>query len=151
METPPAPAEYADNVDKLPFLIDVIKETEPVDLAELPPANSVNSESSDPEWQQTSSKTKVDLTQVRDRTSQFLQSNQQSLLALGLILALVMVLRVLLAALDTLKTIPLLEPILEIIGIGYLAWSTNRYLLWASTRRELSEQIRAFAQAVRGS
>jgi CAAD domains of cyanobacterial aminoacyl-tRNA synthetase len=147
METPSAPAEYADNVDTLPFLSDEIKETEPAQLAELPPAN----ESSNPEWQQMSSKMRVNLTQVRDRTRQFLQSNQQSLLSLGLIIALVIVLRVLLAALDTLNTIPLLEPILEMIGIGYVAWLTNRYLLWASTRRELSEKIRAFIQAVRGS
>ncbi|MBV9385221.1 MAG: CAAD domain-containing protein [Chroococcidiopsidaceae cyanobacterium CP_BM_ER_R8_30] len=65
-------------------------------------------------------------------------------MSIGLILAAFITLRVVLAVIDVLNDIPLLAPALKLIGIGYSFWFTNRYLLRASTRQELSQLIQGF-------
>jgi uncharacterized membrane protein len=47
--------------------------------------------------------------------------------------------------------IPLMEPILELIGIGYTVWFTKRYLLTAETRHELSQEIQEIKQGIIGT
>jgi uncharacterized membrane protein len=48
-------------------------------------------------------------------------------------------------------SIPLMEPLLELIGIGYTIWFTKRYLLTAESRRELSQEISKIKQGVIGT
>ena len=53
--------------------------------------------------------------------------------------------------LDALNGIPLVSPTFELIGIGYSAWFVNRYLLKASNRQELAQEIQGLKQQVVGS
>jgi len=51
--------------------------------------------------------------------------------------------KVVLAVLDALNDIPLLTPTFELVGIAYSVWFVNRYLLKASSRQELAEEIQS--------
>lgn len=75
---------------------------------------------------------------------------KQPLVSVGLILGALVAVRVLLAILDALNDIPLVAPTFELIGIGYSAWFVYRYLLKASTRRELTDEITTLKSQVVG-
>jgi uncharacterized membrane protein len=52
---------------------------------------------------------------------------------------------------DFIVGIPLMKPLLELIGIGYSVWFTKRYLLTAGTRQELSQEINKIKQGIIGT
>lgn len=56
-----------------------------------------------------------------------------------------------LSVLDAIDNIPLLSPILELVGLGYTAWFVTRYLLKASTREELFAEFNGLKQQVLGN
>ncbi|QLE54682.1 CAAD domain-containing protein [Nostoc sp. TCL26-01] len=80
----------------------------------------------------------------------FFNQYKQPLVSVGLIVAAVVAVKVLLAVLDSLNDIPLVAPTFELIGIGYSAWFVYRYLLKASTRQELTEEITTLKSQVVG-
>ena len=59
--------------------------------------------------------------------------------------------KVVLAVIDALNDIPLLAPTFELVGIAYSAWFVNRYLLQASHRQELAQEIEKLKGKVVGS
>ncbi|MBW4588701.1 CAAD domain-containing protein [Aetokthonos hydrillicola Thurmond2011] len=75
---------------------------------------------------------------------------KQPLVTLGLIVAAVVTVKVVLAVLDALNDIPLVAPTFELIGIGYSVWFVYRYLLKASTRQELTDEIAGLKTQVVG-
>ena len=57
--------------------------------------------------------------------------------------------KIVLAILDAIgNDIPLLEPIFELIGIGYGTWFVLRYLIKSSSRQELAEEIQSLKQQI---
>ena len=72
--------------------------------------------------------------------SSFNQS-KQLITSVGLIIATAIALKVVLAVMNTLNGIPLLELTFELIGIGYSAWFVSRYLLKSSNRQELAQKV----------
>ncbi|WP_138502289.1 CAAD domain-containing protein [Nostoc sp. PA-18-2419] len=80
----------------------------------------------------------------------FFNRYKQPLVTIGLILGAIVGVRVLLAVLDALNDIPLVAPTFELIGIGYSAWFVYRYLLKASTRKELNSEITTLKSQVVG-
>jgi hypothetical protein len=80
----------------------------------------------------------------------FFNRYKQPLITVGLIVAAIVAVKVVLAILDALNDIPLVAPTFELIGIGYSAWFVYRYLLKASTRQELSEEITTLKAQVVG-
>lgn len=85
-----------------------------------------------------------------DYVTGFVKEYQRPLLSIGLLIAVLVSLRVLVAVLDVLNGIPLVQPTFEIVGMGYSAWFIYRYLLSASTRQELSEKIEQLKEQVAG-
>jgi hypothetical protein len=75
---------------------------------------------------------------------EFSQSSQPFLVSLAWFLGALVTLRILVALISAVNSIPLLAPLFELIGAGYAVWFTNRYLLKHSTRQELSQKIRNF-------
>ena len=75
---------------------------------------------------------------------------RQPLITVGLIVAALVTVKVVLAVLDALNDIPLVAPTFELIGIGYSVWFVYRYLLKASTRQELSDEIAGLKTQVVG-
>ncbi|MBD2595776.1 CAAD domain-containing protein [Nostoc spongiaeforme FACHB-130] len=75
---------------------------------------------------------------------------KQPLVVVGAIVTALVAVKVLLAILDSLNDIPLVAPTFELIGIGYSAWFIYRYLLKASTRKELTNEITTLKSQVVG-
>ncbi|MCC5637650.1 CAAD domain-containing protein [Nostoc sp. CHAB 5844] len=80
----------------------------------------------------------------------FFNKYKQPLVSVGLIVTALVAVKVLLAILDSLNDIPLVAPTFELIGIGYSAWFVYRYLLKASTRKELTNEITTLKSQVVG-
>jgi hypothetical protein len=80
----------------------------------------------------------------------FFNTYKQPLITVGLIVAAIVTVKVVLAILDALNDIPLVAPTFELIGIGYSVWFVYRYLLKASTRQELTNEIGALKTQVVG-
>lgn len=112
--------------------------TDTANLPKLPPAAEPESQ-----WQQISRQVSQFLEQFPEYLGRFFQDYKQPLTTVGLILAAIVTAKVVLALLDAINDIPLLSPTFELIGIGYAAWFISRYLLKASTRQELADEIQS--------
>jgi len=99
------------------------------------------------QWGQT---IKQILSDLPDYIGEFISNNKQPIVSLGLIFAGIVSLKLTLAILDAINDIPLLAPTFELVGIGYTAWFVYRYLLQASNRQELSEEIDKFKAQIVG-
>jgi CAAD domains of cyanobacterial aminoacyl-tRNA synthetase len=105
-------------------------------LPMLPPAPEPESQ-----WEQISRQINQFLELLPQYLSSFFQNYQQPLITVALILAAIVTAKVVLAVLDAINDIPLLSPLFELVGIGYATWFISRYLLKASTRQELANEI----------
>jgi CAAD domains of cyanobacterial aminoacyl-tRNA synthetase len=90
------------------------------------------------------------LSKLPDYLGGFFGEYQKPLLTVGLIVAAFVTVKVTLAVLDALNDIPLLSPFFELVGMGYAGWFVYRYLLRASTRKELSEELKGLKNQVLG-
>jgi CAAD domains of cyanobacterial aminoacyl-tRNA synthetase len=73
--------------------------------------------------------------------SQIYGSNKTVINNLALIVGIVVGAKVTLAVLSAVNEIPLLAPAFELVGLGYTGYFVYRYLLQASTRKELTEGL----------
>ncbi len=80
----------------------------------------------------------------------FFNRYKQPLVTLGLIGTAIITTKVVLAILDAINDIPLVAPTFELIGIGYSAWFVYRYLLKASSREELTDELASLKTQVVG-
>ncbi len=112
----------------------------------LPPAPESNEQ-----WRRIGEQISVFLAQLPDYIGQFFNTYKQPLISLGLIFAAILTAKVVLAVIDAFNDIPLLSPTFELIGITYSIWFVNRYLLKASNRQELAEEIEGLKKQVVGS
>ncbi|MBD2676703.1 MULTISPECIES: CAAD domain-containing protein [Nostoc] len=108
--------------------------TNTTNLPKLPPA-------SEPEWQRISRQVFEFFGQLPQYLSSFFKDYSQALITLSLIFAALVTAKVALAVLDAINDIPLLSPFFELVGISYATWFTFRYLIKASNRQELAQQI----------
>ena len=90
------------------------------------------------------------LGKVPEYTGQFFADNKQPLITLGLIFLGIISVKILVAVLDAINDIPLLAPMLELIGLGYTAWFVWRYLWKASNRDELVSEFGALKDQIFG-
>ncbi len=90
------------------------------------------------------------LATLPEYVTSFFNQYKQPLVSVGLIVGAIVTVKVLLAILDSLNDIPLVAPTFELIGIGYSAWFVYRYLLKASTRKELTTEITTLKSQVVG-
>jgi hypothetical protein len=90
------------------------------------------------------------LAKIPDLVGQFFADYQKPLITLGLFLGAIVTVKVTLAILDALNDIPLLAPLLELVGVGYTAWFVWRYLWKASNRQELTVEFEAIKKQILG-
>jgi hypothetical protein len=105
-------------------------------LSKLPPATDTNTQ-----WQQVAKQVSDFLAQLPEYVGSFYQKYNRPIVTVLLILSVLVTLRVLLALLDAINDLPLLEPIFEVIGLSYSTWFIFRYLIKSSTRKELVTEI----------
>ncbi|MEH1850501.1 MAG: CAAD domain-containing protein [Nostoc sp.] len=109
-----------------------------------PPAQSQD------EWLKYGEQISTFLATLPEYVGGFFNQYKQPLVTVGLIVGSIVAVKVLLAILDALNDIPLVAPTFELIGIGYSAWFVYRYLLKASTRKELTSEITTLKSQVVG-
>ncbi|MEH2392024.1 MAG: CAAD domain-containing protein [Nostoc sp.] len=107
-------------------------------LPKLPPAVEPESQ-----LQQISRQVSEFLEQLPEYLNSFFQDYKQPLITVALILAAIVTAKIVLAVLDAINGTPLLSPLFELIGISYATWFIFRYLLKASTRQELADEIQS--------
>jgi CAAD domains of cyanobacterial aminoacyl-tRNA synthetase len=101
-----------------------------------------------PEW----AKQATDiLAELPTYLGQIYQSNKSAVITLGLFFGIIVGVKLTLAILSAINEIPLLAPTFELVGIGYTSWFVYRYLLQASTRKELTDEIDSFKSEVLGN
>jgi hypothetical protein len=102
------------------------------------------------EWLKYGEQVSTFLATLPEYVGSFFNEYKQPLVTVGLIVGSIVGVKVLLAILDALNDIPLVAPTFELIGIGYSAWFVYRYLLKASTRKELTSEITTLKSQVVG-
>ncbi|ACK71744.1 conserved hypothetical protein [Gloeothece citriformis PCC 7424] len=91
------------------------------------------------------------LAKVPDYIGDFFADNKKPLITIGLIIAGLVTVKVTLAVLGAIDDIPLLAPVLELVGLGYTAWFVYRYLLKEESRKELILEFEALKTQVFGN
>ena len=107
--------------------------------------------STDDQWTRVGSQVSGFLAQLPEIIGNFWESYKQPITSLGLIFAAIITVKVVFAVIAALNDIPLLAPTFELVGIDYSAWFVNRYLLQASNRQELAQEIEKLKGKVVGS
>ncbi len=119
--------------------------TEAGSLAKVP-----NSEETSDQFQDMKNQVLEILSELPAIITGFFGQYQKPIVTLGLIVALFITLKVMLAVVESLNDIPLLAPTFELIGIIYSGWFVYRYLLRASNRQELSAELQAWKDQLLG-
>ena len=114
------------------------------------PQNS-STQSFNAQWQQYGERVAAFLQTLPSYITRFFTENKGPLGTIGLIVLALISVKLILALLDAIDDIPLIAPTLELIGIAYTGWFIYRYLLTATNRQELSEQIKMLKDRVVGS
>ncbi len=91
------------------------------------------------------------LATLPDYLGSFFNTYKQPLITVGLIVTAIVTVKIVLAVLDALNDLPLVAPTFELIGIGYSVWFVYRYLLKASTREELANEVTILKTQVIGN
>jgi hypothetical protein len=82
--------------------------------------------------------------------AQIYQNNRGAFITVGLFFGTLVTLKLILAIVAAVDTIPLFAPFFQTIGLGYTGWFVYRYLLHASTRAELGAEINMLKSKVTG-
>lgn len=106
---------------------------------------------SDEQWKKVGTQVSEFLSRLPNLIGKFWTDYKDPIISLGLIFAAIITVKVVLAVIDALNDIPLLAPTFELIGIAYSAWFVNRFLLKASNRQDLAQEIEKLKQQVVGS
>ena len=92
-------------------------------------------------WASFQVKANAFLARAIQSTGTFFEQNKQLLSVLGWTLLTLLGIRVVFAALDAIDDIPLVTPVLKLIGLATVAWFIWRYLLRANNRHELAQMF----------
>lgn len=104
----------------------------------------------EPAWQEYVDVVLDFLSKLPDELGTFFNDYKKPLTSVGLIVAASITVYITLSVLDAINHIPLLSPILELVGLGYSVWFVSRYLLKESTRSELFAELNSLKEQVFG-
>ncbi|TVQ45797.1 MAG: hypothetical protein EA365_06975 [Gloeocapsa sp. DLM2.Bin57] len=90
------------------------------------------------------------LAKIPNYIGSFFSDYRQPLVTLLLIASGFVTIYITLAVLDAIDDIPLLSPVLKLVGLGYTAWFVYRYLWKAENRQELWQEFDAFKAQIVG-
>lgn len=102
------------------------------------------------QWRQFGEKTYTFLSSLPDYVSEFFSQYRRPIVTIALIFGAFLSVKLTLALLDAINDIPLLAPTFELVGLGYTAWFVYRYLLRASNRQELGDEIKTLKDQIVG-
>jgi CAAD domains of cyanobacterial aminoacyl-tRNA synthetase len=80
----------------------------------------------------------------------FFNEYRQLIVSLGLVFGAIVSVKLTLALLSALNEIPLVEPLLELVGLGYTAWFVIRFMLKSEKRQEFYAKFSDTKESVLG-
>ena len=130
----------------------VQEQTNPKDLStetegSLRPAFSLGNQP----WQEWLTPMVDSFAKVPEYVGRFFSEYKQPLTTLGLLILSFISVKIMIAVLGAIDDVPLLAPLLQIIGLGYTLWFTWRYLWKSSNRKELLSEFEAVKNQVFGN
>ena len=90
------------------------------------------------------------LGKVPDELSSFFADYKKPLITLLIFASGIASVYIVLSVINAINDIPLLSPVLQLVGLGYSIWFVYRYLLRASTRSELMQEFEVLKKQVVG-
>ena len=90
------------------------------------------------------------LSNASNYIGQWFNTYRQLLTTLGIILLSIISVKIIVAVLGAISDIPLLAPVLQLVGLAYIAWFVWRYLWKASNRQELMAEFDALKNQIFG-
>lgn len=90
------------------------------------------------------------LAQLPNQASEWVMQYRSQLTVVAALVATVIVLKLALALLEAINGIPLMQPMLELIGLGYVGGFVVQHLLTADRRQELRQTIQTWKTQVLG-
>lgn len=119
----------------------------PTDVTNSPESAT---ESAQEVWFKIQNKNKDLFEKVSSTTTIFVKENQQLLTTLGLVFLGIISLRLLFASLNAIESIPLMTPLLKIVGAFYVGRFIWRYLIHERDRHDLMEVVKRTKAEVLG-
>ena len=116
----------------------------------VPDSPESATESSQELWFTIQNKNQDLFEKISSKTTTFINENQQLLTALGLVFLGIISLRLLFASLNAIESIPLMTPLLKIVGAFYIGRFIWRYLIRESDRHDLMEVVKRTKAEVLG-
>ncbi|MEX0271482.1 CAAD domain-containing protein [Leptolyngbyaceae cyanobacterium UHCC 1019] len=103
--------------------------------------DSSTTETAEEAWRSFQLKTSTFFANTAESLSAFFKNNKPLLINLGWVLLVLLGLQLLFTILDVVDNLPLISPILKLVGLLSTSWFVWRYLLRASNRQELGQII----------
>ncbi len=140
--------ETVDTEKDIPLLTAAPEETKPMISAAAEPAQSIADSTPKADTLEVTNQLWGQVTQKWD---EYFGEGKKSNLTIAIVaIAIIPLLIATSALLNFLNNLPLLSSVFELVGFGYSAWFIYRYLLLASTRKELTDMIAAWKNEVLG-
>ena len=131
----------------------VQEQTTPANLSSEVPGTLATSSSpsmGEQPWQEWLNPVVDILAKVPEYVGEFFNEYQKPLTTVGLLLLSIISVKIVVAVLGAVDDIPLLAPLMEMVGLGYSGWFVWRYLWKASNRKELLTEFDALKNQVFG-
>lgn len=165
--TAPAPAPAPSEAEKAPVAEVAVQATETANTETVAAATAPSTASTASTASEASTSTPTEPSapaseqiaqQVKDFAAKLIQQMQTSFsveqksAAIAAVLVIVAIPVIILAnkVLNVIDGIPLLEPILELVGLVYTFWFVYRYLIFAQSRKELVDSITGIKSKIMG-
>lgn len=128
-----------------------VADTEVLTTYDMPEPDAFTTESTEEAWQSVQAKTTDFLENATSYATTFYRNNRSLLITLGWIFLAFLGARLLFTALDTIDDIPLVTPLLKLVGLVSVTRFVWRYLIRERNRQELAETINRAKAEVLGS
>ena len=140
--------DTVDTEKDIPLLTAALEETKPMIFAASEPAQSVADSTPKADTLEVTNQL---WEQVTQKWEEYFGEGKKSNLTIAIAaIAIIPLLIAISTLLNFLNSLPLLSSVFELVGFGYSAWFIYRYLLLASTRKELTDMIDAWKNEVLG-
>ena len=132
-------------------LEDVLADTGTLTTYDMPEPDAFTTESTEEVWQSIQIKTADFFGNAASYTAALFKNNRQTLITLGWIFLVFLSAKILFTALDTIDDIPLVTPLLKLVGLVSVTRFVWRYLIREQNRQEFAEALNHAKAEVLGS
>ncbi|HEY9626945.1 MAG TPA: CAAD domain-containing protein [Coleofasciculaceae cyanobacterium] len=130
---------------------DVLADTETLTTYDMREPDAFTTESTEEVWQSIQIKIVDFFGNAASYTTAFFKTNRRTLITLGWIFLAFLGAKILFTALDTIDDIPLVTPLLKLVGLVSVTRFVWRYLIRERNRQELAEALNRAKAEVLGS